>query len=67
MRTKLAIAGLTAGLVTALAPFSPASANCQPPPVDTGEPCMDDACDHYADLDRRLHDRLPNDLFSCTQ
>jgi hypothetical protein len=66
MRAKLAALGLAAGLVAALAPLSPASAQCSPPPVDTGKPCADDACDVYAALDGRLGDRLPNDVFQCT-
>lgn len=66
MRAKLATAALAAGIVAALAPFTPASAQCTPPPVDTGKPCADDACDVYAALDKRLGDKLPNDLFQCT-
>jgi hypothetical protein len=66
VRTHLALAGLAVGVAAALAPLAPASANCQPPPVDTGKPCMDDGCDNYDALAARIG-ALPDRPFECTQ
>jgi hypothetical protein len=66
MRSKLALAGLVAGLAAAFFPVASASANCTPPVVDNGQQCADDGCDTYDALKAKF-DRLPGRPFECTQ
>ena len=76
MRSKIALAGLAVGLLTALAPLAPASAQCDP---DTGlgnggctNSCIE-AGNRYEALRESVESRvggvhLPSywDLFACT-
>jgi hypothetical protein len=71
MRTKLAFAGLGVGVVAALAPLAPASAECQPPPTlvntgsSAGNECQPNGCQNYDALKAKLR-VLPDRPFDCT-
>lgn len=74
MRTKLAIAGVVAGLA-ALAPAAPASAQCDPQIVTGGSGCANSCTELGNAVDKAtagLRDKfgvVPSywDLFACTQ
>jgi hypothetical protein len=68
MRAKLALAGLTVGVVAAIAPLSTASAQCTPPPALGGHSrnkCMDNGCDTYDALKAKFP-HLPDRPYDCT-
>jgi hypothetical protein len=69
MRTKLVVAGLTVGVLSALAPLAPASAECQPPPALAGHSarneCQPNGCQNYDALKEKIR-VLPDRPFECT-
>jgi hypothetical protein len=74
MRTKLATAGLLAGLATALAPVAPAAANCDPQIIATGPSGCTNGCMETGKRYEEVRDRLGGkvlpsywDLFACPQ
>ncbi|HEU0130041.1 MAG TPA: hypothetical protein VFQ85_03500 [Mycobacteriales bacterium] len=70
MRSKLALAGLVAGLAAALAPIAPASAQCDPQVFDLeGSGGCANGCEDfsrtYDSLAEQAH--LPTGIWACTQ
>jgi hypothetical protein len=77
MRTKLAVAGLVAGLA-ALAPVAPASAQCDPDPgIFSGTRACSNSCTETGNTWEKVRGNLADkgiggipsywDLFACTQ